>query len=63
MRTIAQETAPQITLRNCSKEVEGKVSICVILVKGKYMQSNTFFFFFPRRFLLVMRNTGHHEGF
>ena len=27
MRTIAQETAFQIALRNCSKEVEGKVSV------------------------------------
>ena len=46
MRTAALEAAPQITLRNCSKEVEGKISICVILVKGKYVQSNTYFFFF-----------------
>ena len=27
MRTVAQETEPQIALRNCSKEVEAKVSI------------------------------------
>ena len=33
MRTIAWETASQITLRNCSKEVAGEVSIYVILVK------------------------------
>ena len=37
----AQETAPQIALRNCSKEVEEMVSIYVILVKGNYMQSST----------------------
>lgn len=49
MRTIAQATAPQITLRNCSKEVEGKVSICVISVKRKYMPSNTYFFFFLQK--------------
>ena len=35
MRTIAQEAAFQIALRNCSKEVGGKVSIYVILVKGE----------------------------
>ena len=35
--TAAQETAPQIALRNCSKEVGGKASIYVILVKGRYM--------------------------
>ena len=43
MRTAAQETASQIALRNRSKEVGGKVSIDVILVKGQYMQSNTYF--------------------
>ena len=47
MRTLAQETASQIALRNCSKEIVGKVSIYVILVKGEeYMQSSTYFFFF-----------------
>ena len=44
MRTVAQETVPQITLRNCSKEVGGKDSIYVILMKEEYMQSNTYFF-------------------
>ena len=44
MRTAAQETAFQIAPRNCSKEVGGKVSIYVILVKGEYMQSSTYFF-------------------
>ena len=34
MRTIAQETACQIALRNCSIEVREDVSIHVILVKG-----------------------------
>ena len=43
MRTIAWEAAFQIALRNCSKEVGGKVSIYVILVKGEYMQSSTYF--------------------
>ena len=41
MRTIAQETVFQIALRNCSKEVGGKISIYVILVKEEYMQSST----------------------
>ena len=45
MRTFAQETASQIALRNCSKEIVGKVSAHVILVKGEeYMQSSTYFF-------------------
>ena len=59
MRTAAWETISQIALRNCSKEAKGKVSIYVILVMGKYMQSSTNF----SRFLLVMRNNHHHEGF
>ena len=45
MRTAAWETAPQIVLRNCSKEAKGKVSIYVILVMGKYMQSSKHIFF------------------
>lgn len=40
LRTIAREVALQIALRNCSKEVEGKVSMHVILVKG-HMQPDT----------------------
>ena len=44
MRTIAWETASQIALRNCSKEVGGKVSVDVILVKGEYMRSNAYLF-------------------
>ena len=43
MRTIAQETAFQIALSNCSKALGRKVSIYVILVKGDYMQSSTYF--------------------
>ena len=43
MSTAARETAPQIALRNCFKEVEGKGRMYVILVKGKYMQSSTYF--------------------
>ena len=61
MRTIAQEIAFQIALRNGSKEAAGKVSIYVILVKGEYIQSSTYFF--CRSFLLVTRSSHHHEGF
>ena len=43
-RTSAQETALQGVLRDCSKEVGGKDSIYVILMKEEYMQSNTYFF-------------------
>ena len=51
MRAIAWETVFQTALRNCSEEVAGEVSIYVILVKGKYMQSSTYF---CRLFLLVL---------
>ena len=51
MRTAARERAPQIALRDCSKEVGEKHRIDVILVKGVYVQSSTFIF---RRFLLVL---------
>ena len=44
MRAAAQETAPQIVLRNGSKEVRGEDSMSVILVKGECMQSSTYFF-------------------
>ena len=48
--TAAWKTESQIALRNCSKEAGRKVSMYVILVKGEYKQSNTYFL---RRFLLV----------
>ena len=38
-----RETAFQIALRNCSKEVVGKLSIYVILVKVEYMHSSIYF--------------------
>ena len=44
MRTAAWEIAPQIVLKNCSKEVAGKESVHVILVKGECMQSSTYIF-------------------
>ena len=43
MRTIARETAPQLPLRNCFKEAGEKVTLYVILTKGEYMQSSTYF--------------------
>ena len=43
MKTIAQETVSQRALRNCSREIGGKVSINVILVNGVCMQSSTCF--------------------
>ena len=64
MRAIAWETVFQTALRNCSKEVRGKVSIYVILVKGKYMQSSTYFcrlfLLVLWRLLLVMRGRHYH---
>ena len=54
VKTAAQGISPQIALRNYSEEVEvGKVNIYVILVKGKFMESSTYF---TKGFLLVMRN-------
>ena len=44
MRTAALDSAPQVALRDCSKEAGEKVSIEVILVKGVYMQSSRVFF-------------------
>ena len=39
LKTIAQDTASHIALRNCSRVVRGEVSILIILAKG-YRQSN-----------------------
>ena len=68
MRTAGWETAPQTDLRNCSKEAGGKVSVYhLTLVKRDFTQSSTYF---SRKclliwwsFLLVTRNSPHHEGF
>ena len=67
MRTAIQETALQTVLRNCSKEAGGNGSIFEILGKVGYMPPRTYF---SRKFLLawgsfllVMRNSHHHEGF
>ena len=50
---ITWEREFQIAPRNCSHGVGGMVSIYVILVKGEYVQSSTYF---CRKFLLVMRD-------
>ena len=44
MRSAAQETAPQMALRNCSQEAGRKVRIYVIWGKGEYTQSSTYCF-------------------
>ena len=43
MRTVVQETAFQIALRNYSKESGGMVCIYVILLKRECMQSSPYF--------------------
>lgn len=53
MRTMAQEAASQIILKNCSKEVGGEVSIICDFSEGGYMQSGTHF---GRGLLLVLRS-------
>ena len=42
MRPAAWETAPQTALRNCSRG-SGEVIMYVVLLKGEYMQSSTYF--------------------
>ena len=41
MRTVAWETGSWLTLRTCSKEVGGEVSIYEILVKGAHAFKHT----------------------
>ena len=45
MRISAQETIPQIALRNCSREVGRKVSIHVIFGEGGIRVIKHFFLF------------------
>ena len=67
MRTIAREATFQIALKNCSKEVGGKVSTYVILAKGcTCNQAHIFcrrFLLVSRWLLLVTRNRCRHKGF
>ena len=66
MRTAAQETALQIAPRDCSKEVVGKGSIYVILIKREHMQSSTYYFgenfCCSHEASASHRNNHHHEG-
>ena len=62
MRTIAHETAFQIALRNCSKEVGISQYIYVILVRGgRYMQSSTYFLKTVSAGLVVRLTVSHEE--
>ena len=57
MRTVAQETAPQIALRNCSREAAAK---------GQYIcdfGEAHIFADILHILLLVTRSRHHHEGF
>ena len=44
LRIVAKETGFQVALRNCSRQIGGKVSVYTILVKEEYMQSGTHLF-------------------
>ena len=57
--TTAQETAPQIALRDCSKEAVGEGQYIRFWWRGSSMQWSTYFTIcFP----LVMRSWCHREG-
>ena len=59
MRPAAQETAPQITLRNCSREVLGEGQYIQFWWRESLMWSSTYF---TKDFLLATRSWCHHEG-
>ena len=68
MKTAAQETAPQIALRNCSKElVGGMVSIYMIFGEGGIHAIKHIFFQKVStslvKPLLITGNSHYHEGF
>ena len=56
---ISGETAFQIALRNCSKEVGKKASVYVILVKGEFMQWSTYFL--QKISAILVKVTASHE--
>ena len=64
MRTAAQETAPQIALRNSSKEARGKIQyICDFGEGGMHATKHIFFQkLSTSEALLVKRNNRHHKG-
>ena len=57
MKTIAWGTVYQIALRNCSKELERKASMYVILVKREYTKSNILFKFFLKKVSASLRTS------
>ena len=59
MRTAARKTAPQMALRNCSKEIVGEDQYIRSRWKRSSVQSSAYF---TKGFLLVMRHWYHHEG-
>ena len=59
MRTTAQETAPQIAMRDCCKEAVGKCQYIRFRWWGSSMQSRAYS---TKVFLLVTRSSCHHEG-
>ena len=59
MRTAAWETAPQMTLRDCSKEAVGEGQYIRFLRKRSSKQSSAYF---TKGFLLVTRSWCHQEG-
>ena len=50
IRTVAQETASQIVLRNCVEEVGGKISICDFGEREEHAIKHIFFFSFAEGF-------------
>ena len=61
MRAVAPETASQVALRNCSKEVGRKVSIHVIFGEGGIRAIKPFFFFFLQKVSATHETPHHHE--
>ena len=66
IRIVAQEIAPQIALRDCSKEAGGERSEYMIFGEGRvhatkrvFLQKVSTSLVKP---LLVTRNSHHHEG-
>ena len=60
MKTAAQETEPQIALRNCSEEVEGEEQYICDFGEGRVHAVKHIFF---QKLLLCMKENHHHEGF
>ena len=66
MRTAAWETAPQVALRNCSKEAGGRSVYMRFWCGGVHAITHIFFLKVSSALmkpLLVVRSSHHHEGF